>query len=39
MRAWARGQLGHIAAGVNPFEMEELAALRAEQACSFGGAA
>jgi pimeloyl-ACP methyl ester carboxylesterase len=34
MRAWARGQLGHIAAGVNPFEMEELAALRAEQAKS-----
>ncbi|MBX3277720.1 MAG: alpha/beta hydrolase [Acidobacteria bacterium] len=34
MRAWARGQLGHIAAGVNPFEMEELAALRTEQAKS-----
>lgn len=34
MRVWARGQLGHIAAGVNPFEMEELAALRAEQAKS-----
>jgi len=34
MRAWARGQLGHIAAGVNPFEMEELAALRVEQAKS-----
>lgn len=28
------GQLGHIAAGVNPFEIEELAALRAEQAKS-----
>ena len=34
MRAWALGQLGHIAAGVNPFEIEELAALRAEQAKS-----
>jgi len=34
MRAWARGQLGHIAAGVNPLMMEELAALRAEQAKS-----
>lgn len=34
MRQWALGQLGHIAAGVNPFEMEELAALRAEQAKS-----
>lgn len=29
MRAWALGQLGHIAAGVNPFEHEELAQLRA----------
>lgn len=34
MRAWALGQVGHIAAGVNPVEMEELAALRAEQAKS-----
>jgi pimeloyl-ACP methyl ester carboxylesterase len=34
MRAWALAQLGHIAAGVNPFEHEELAALRAEQARS-----
>lgn len=34
MRTWALGQLGHIAAGVNPFEIEELAALRAEQAKS-----
>jgi pimeloyl-ACP methyl ester carboxylesterase len=34
MRAWALGQLGHIAAGVNPFEHEELAALRAERAKS-----
>ncbi|HKQ72272.1 MAG TPA: alpha/beta hydrolase [Blastocatellia bacterium] len=32
MRAWALGQLGHIAAGVNPFEHEELAALRVEMA-------
>ena len=24
MRAWALGQIGHIAAGVNPFEAEEL---------------
>jgi pimeloyl-ACP methyl ester carboxylesterase len=29
MRTWALGQLGHIAAAVNPFEHEELAALRA----------
>jgi pimeloyl-ACP methyl ester carboxylesterase len=28
MRAWALGQLGHVAAGVNPFEHEELATLR-----------
>jgi pimeloyl-ACP methyl ester carboxylesterase len=34
MRAWALSQLGHIAAGVNPVEIEELAALRAEQAKS-----
>jgi pimeloyl-ACP methyl ester carboxylesterase len=32
MRAWTLGQLGHIAAGVNPFEHEELAELRAAQA-------
>jgi pimeloyl-ACP methyl ester carboxylesterase len=31
MRAWTLAQLGHIAAGVNPFEHEELAALRAER--------
>lgn len=31
MRAWALAQLGHIAAGVNPFEHEELAGLRAER--------
>jgi pimeloyl-ACP methyl ester carboxylesterase len=31
MRAWAMGQLGHIAAGVNPFEHEELGLLRAER--------
>src|SRR5262245_50726115 len=30
MRAWTLAQLGRIAAGVNPFEREELAALRAE---------
>lgn len=34
MRAWALGQVGHIAAGVNPFEHEELAGLRAESAKS-----
>jgi pimeloyl-ACP methyl ester carboxylesterase len=28
MRTWALGQLGHVAAAVNPFELEELAALR-----------
>jgi pimeloyl-ACP methyl ester carboxylesterase len=32
MRTWALGQLGHVAAAVNPVEHEELAALRAEQA-------
>jgi pimeloyl-ACP methyl ester carboxylesterase len=32
MRAWTLGQIGHIAAGVNPFEYEELAALRADRA-------
>lgn len=34
MRAWALAQIGHIAAGVNPFEHEELAGLRAERAKS-----
>lgn len=34
MRAWALAQIGHIAAGVNPFEHEELAELRAERAKS-----
>ena len=34
MRTWALGQLGHVAAAVNPFEDEELAALRAERAKS-----
>jgi pimeloyl-ACP methyl ester carboxylesterase len=29
MRTWALGEIGHVAAGVNPFEHEELAALRA----------
>ena len=32
MRTWALGQLGHVAAAVNPFENEELAGLRAERA-------
>jgi pimeloyl-ACP methyl ester carboxylesterase len=32
MRAWALGRLGHIAAGVNPSELEELAELRARRA-------
>jgi pimeloyl-ACP methyl ester carboxylesterase len=31
MRSWALQGIGHIAAGVNPFEKEELAALRAER--------
>lgn len=31
MRTWALGQLGHVAAAVNPFEHEELAALRADR--------
>jgi pimeloyl-ACP methyl ester carboxylesterase len=31
MRTWALGQLGHVAAAVNPFENEELASLRAER--------
>jgi hypothetical protein len=30
MRSWALGQIGHVAAAVNPFENEELAGLRAE---------
>jgi pimeloyl-ACP methyl ester carboxylesterase len=34
MRAWTLAQLGHIAAGVNPFEHEELAELRANRAKS-----
>ncbi|MEP7342017.1 MAG: alpha/beta hydrolase [Acidobacteriota bacterium] len=34
MRAWTLGQIGHITAGVNPFEHEELADLRAEAAKS-----
>ncbi len=32
MRTWALGQLGHVAAAVNPFENEELAGLRADRA-------
>jgi pimeloyl-ACP methyl ester carboxylesterase len=32
MRTWALGQIGHVAAAVNPFEYEELAGLRAERA-------
>ncbi len=31
MSTWALGQLGHVAAAVNPFENEELAGLRAER--------
>ena len=31
MRTWALGQLGHVAAAVNPFELEELALLRAHR--------
>ncbi|HYN10761.1 MAG TPA: alpha/beta hydrolase [Vicinamibacterales bacterium] len=31
MRTWALGQLGHVAAAVNPFEHEELAMLRADR--------
>lgn len=34
MRTWVVGQLGHVAAAVNPFEDEELAGLRAERAKS-----
>jgi pimeloyl-ACP methyl ester carboxylesterase len=32
MRTWALGQVGHVAAAVNPFEHEELAALRSHRA-------
>jgi pimeloyl-ACP methyl ester carboxylesterase len=32
MRTWALSQVGHVVAAVNPFEAEELAALRAERA-------
>ena len=31
-RTWALGQIGHVAAAVNPFEIEELAALRTARA-------
>jgi len=31
MRSWALGQIGHVAAAVNPFEHEELAELRANR--------
>ena len=31
MRAWALGQLGHLAAAVNPFEAEELAGMAEER--------
>ena len=31
MRSWALGQIGHIAAGVNPVEVEEIALLRKER--------
>lgn len=31
MRTWALRQLGHVAAAVNPYEHEELAALRADR--------
>jgi pimeloyl-ACP methyl ester carboxylesterase len=34
MRTWALGRVGHVAAGQNPFEIEELAGLRAERAKS-----
>lgn len=34
MRTWALGQLGHVVAAVNPFELEELAVLRADRAKS-----
>jgi pimeloyl-ACP methyl ester carboxylesterase len=32
MRVWALGQIGHVAAAVNPFEAEELASLRTSAA-------
>jgi hypothetical protein len=31
VRTWALAQLGHVAAGVNPFDIEELAALRRDR--------
>jgi hypothetical protein len=31
MRTWALGQVGHVAAAVNPFEAEELADMAAER--------
>jgi pimeloyl-ACP methyl ester carboxylesterase len=34
MRSWALGQVGHTIAAVNPFELEELAALRAQRAAT-----
>lgn len=34
MRTWALGQVGHVVAAVNPFELEELAELRAARAKS-----
>jgi hypothetical protein len=30
MRTWALAQLGHVAAGVNPFDNEEITALHRE---------
>ena len=32
MRSWALGRVGHVVAAVNPVEIEELAALRAQRA-------
>ncbi len=32
MRTWALGRVGHVVAGVNPVEYEELASLRAQRA-------
>jgi len=32
MRTWALGQVKHVAAGVNPYEHEQLAALRTDRA-------
>jgi pimeloyl-ACP methyl ester carboxylesterase len=34
MRSWALGQVGHVIAAVNPVELEELAALRAERSAT-----